>query len=325
MAARIRLARLVHSEGNRPESRGGNPEYPGSVNMTTKNRHEWKSALRLALWTVGTMILGVLPVQAGIANTKHNLSPSSAAGNNKVTAGTDEICVFCHTPHAADTTAPVPLWNKRLTTGATYTTYASLNSSSIDGEILPVGSISLACLSCHDGAQAMDNLINAPGSGGYDVTGGGTNGLVYTWSGSRVDTATGRMINSPTSLAMLGNDLSNDHPIGIKYCGGGPSASSPTTACVDPDFVAPSSGTVNGNQVFWVDTTGGTGARNKTDMQLYTRDFATGAGPSVECGSCHDPHADDTTPNPGGLPASGATFLRIANTNSAVCLACHVK
>ena len=293
--------------------------------MTTMKRHNWKSALRLALWTVGTMILGVLPVQAGIANTKHNLSPSSAAGNNKVTAGTDEICVFCHTPHAADTTAPVPLWNKRLTTGATYTTYASLNSSSIDGEILPVGSISLACLSCHDGAQAMDNLINAPGSGGYDVTGGGTNGLGYTWSGTRVDTATGRMINTATSLAMLDSDLSNDHPIGIKYCGGGPTAAAPGTACVDPDFVAPSSGTVNGNQVFWVNTTGGTATRNKTDMQLYTRDFATGAGPSVECGSCHDPHADDTVANPGGLPNSGATFLRIANTNSAVCLACHVK
>jgi len=170
----------------------------------------------------------------------------------------------------------------------------------------------------------MDNLINAPGSGGYDVTGGGTNGLGYTWQGARVD-ATGKLINSPTSLAMLGNDLSNDHPIGIKYCGGGPSNAAPATSCVDPDFVVPTSGVVNGNTVFWVDTAGGTAARNKTDMQLYTRTFATGAGPSVECGSCHDPHSDPTTPNPGGLPAAGATFLRIANTNSAVCLACHVK
>jgi hypothetical protein len=268
--------------------------------------------------------MGVLPAQAGIANTKHNLSPSSTAGNNSVSAGTDEICVFCHTPHAADTTAPVPLWNKRLNTGATYTTYATLNSSSIDGEILPVGSISLACLSCHDGTQAMDNLINAPGSGGYDVTGGGANGLGYTWQGTRVNAA-GMLTNSTTSLAMLGNDLSNDHPIGIKYCGGGPTNAAPGTACTDPDFVAPTSGVVNGNTVFWVDTTGGTAARNKTDMQLYTRTFATGAGPSVECGSCHDPHADPTTPNPGGLPSSGATFLRVANTNSAVCLACHVK
>lgn len=293
-----------------------------------RNNGGWGRPVAALFWTMLSLGLGVLPAQAGIANTKHNLSPSSAPGNNSVAVGggTDEICVFCHTPHAADTTAPVPLWNKRLNTGATYTTYATLNSSSIDGEILPVGSISLACLSCHDGAQAMDNLINAPGSGGYDVTGGGTNGLGYTWQGTRVDTATGRLINSTTSLAMLGNDLSNDHPIGIKYCGGGPNNATPGANCVDPDFVAPVSGVVNGNTVFWVDTTGGTAARNKTDMQLYTRTFVGGgAGPSVECGSCHDPHADAATPNPGGLPSSGATFLRISNANSAVCLACHVK
>jgi hypothetical protein len=282
----------------------------------TNRKWGWGGPLAVFLWA----LLGTLPVQAGIAATKHNLSPSSAAGNNKVTAGTDEICVFCHTPHAADTTAPVPLWNKRLTTGATYTTYATLNSGSIDGEILPVGSISLACLSCHDGAQAMDNLINAPGSGGYDVTGGGDLGLAYSWTGSRVN-ADGQMTNSATSLAMLGNDLSNDHPIGIKYCGGGPSSAAPGTACVDTDFIAPVSATVNSNLVFWVDTAGGTAARNKTDMQLYTRTFATGAGPSVECGSCHDPHVESGT----GTPAAGQTFLRIANTGSAVCLACHVK
>ena len=292
--------------------------------MNTKpQRARWGRTLSALFFTLFTLGLGVLPVQAGIANTKHNLSPSSAVGNNLVSAGTDEICVFCHTPHAADTTAPVPLWNKRLTTGATYTTYATLNSSSIDGEILPVGSISLACLSCHDGTQAMDNIINAPGSGGYDVTGGGTNGLGYTWSGTRVN-ALGMMTNSATSLSMLGNDLSNDHPIGIKYCGGGPTNALPSATCVDTDFVAPASGTVNGNQVFWVDTAGGTAARNKTDMQLYTRTFGTGAGPSVECGSCHDPHVETGTTT-GGLPVAGQTFLRIANTGSAVCLACHVK
>ena len=48
---------------------------------------------------------------------------------------------------------------------------------------------------------------------------------------------------------------------------------------------------------------------------IYNRSFAVaGAGPSVECASCHDPHRADTS-----------TFLRIANAGSAVCLACHVK
>lgn len=256
-------------------------------------------------------------VVAGISITKHNLG-STGTGTNKVTGsgatGTDEICVFCHTPHAADTTAPAPLWNKRLTTGSTYSTYATLNSSTIDGEILSVGSISLACLSCHDGAQAMDNIINAPGSGGYDVTGGGTNGLGWTWTGAGVD-SNGRMINSATTLAMLGSDLSNDHPIGIQYCGGGQFSATPTGACKDKDFVAPSNATINTNLVWWVDTTGGTaGTREKTDMILYSRAFTGGTGPSVECGSCHDPHS-----------STNNTFLRVSNTGSGVCLSCHVK
>jgi len=286
-----------------------------------------RRALGIFLWVIGTMSLGVLPVEAGIANTKHNLSPSSAAGNNRVAAagGTDEICVFCHTPHAADTTAPVPLWNKRLTTGATYTTYATLNSSSIDGEILPVGSISLACLSCHDGTQAMDNIINAPGSGGYDVTGGGANGLGFTWSGTRVD-VDGKMTNTATSLSMLGNDLSNDHPIGIQYCGGGMDNTGAITGCRDQDFNPATTATINGNQVFWIDT-GAPGTKQRTDLPLYVRPGeATATGPLVECGSCHDPHVSTGQAGPTGTGrVAGETFLRVSNANSAVCTACHVK
>ena len=48
-------------------------------------------------------------------------------------------------------------------------------------------------------------------------------------------------------------------------------------------------------------------------MILYTRNFAAGSGPSVECASCHDPHTETTT------------FLRTSNDDSAVCLACHIK
>lgn len=277
---------------------------------------------RLSLAALASSLLLIAaPASAGIAATKHNLSPSSTA-TNKVTAGTDELCVFCHTPHAADTSAPVPLWNKALPAAGGYTTYATLNSGSIDGTILSVGSISLACLSCHDGAQAMDNIINAPGSGGYNATGGGAPGLGYTWAaGARVD-LDGKLTNAATTLAMLGTDLSNDHPIGINYCGGGPNATTPAGACVDKDFFAPQSATINSNLVWWVDTAGGTaGTRDKSDMILYTRAFGGTNAPSVECGSCHDPHVETGT----GTPASGQTFLRIANTGSAVCLACHNK
>lgn len=275
-------------------------------------------------------LLAAFPAAAGIANTKHNLGSTNTRSGENATAGTDEICVFCHTPHAADTTAPVPLWNKALrtgVTGTTYTSYATLNTASLDGETLPVGSVSLACLSCHDGTQAMDNIINAPGSGGYDTTGGGANGLLTSagWSWA----ATGRvstegLLNS--GIASLGMDLSNDHPIGIAYCGGGISAGKTDAAanCKDKDFKSPTEGVINSKQAYWVDTSAGAGAgREKTDMILYTRAFAAGDGPSVECGSCHDPHVESSTTDTNSK--AGQTFLRIANTGSAVCLACHVK
>ena len=49
-----------------------------------------------------------------IRNTKHNfsatLTPGLPGGQSRVVSATTEgqICVFCHTPHAADTTAPGP-------------------------------------------------------------------------------------------------------------------------------------------------------------------------------------------------------------------------
>jgi hypothetical protein len=273
----------------------------------------------------------------GIAATRHNLGSATNAitGRNQVTGttattGTAEICVFCHTPHGGDTAAPAPLWNKRLGVagapagGGTYTTYASLSSPSIDGAIAAVGSISMACLSCHDGTQAMDNIINAPGSGGVLADGGAVAGLGYTWAGATVNTTTGALQSGP---ALLGTNLSNDHPIGIQYCGGGITGGSGTTvtgACRDQDFVALQTNTINSSQVFWVDT-GGLG-KQRTDLPLYTRGGST-AGPMVECGSCHDPHVStgQAGPTSSGGRVAGETFLRISNASSAVCTACHVK
>jgi hypothetical protein len=304
----------------------------------------WQSVRRY--WGVASaglctalFLLASTPASAQINTTKHNLG-SNSTQTNKVTGttadtGTAEVCVFCHTPHGADVTTPnaPPLWNKRLATGATYTTYANLNTPSTDGEILAVGSISVACLSCHDGAQAMDNIINAPGSGRYDTTGGGAAGLGYTWTGNVL--TDGRM--APTvalggvNVANLTGDLSNDHPIGIEYCGGGVSGSGSTVTagCRDGDFVTAANRLLtvsqNSNQVFWIETGTPDGNKTRTDLPLYTRTFTTrGAGPSVECGSCHDPHVAQDQSGPNGQTA-GATFLRISNASSAVCTSCHVK
>lgn len=244
-------------------------------------------------------------VSAGVVGSQHDLT--SGAGQGSTTA-TDEVCVFCHTPHGSDTAAPVPLWNKVLTPGAAYVQYSTLQTPSFDSTEAPVGSVSLACLSCHDGTQAMDVVINGPGSGNYNPLGGEIDG-----------TAIGVMTGTP--IPALGLDLTDDHPISMQYGGGGPLATDLDGTFAgtlgDLDFVAPEKDTVNANPIWWVDSPVGTaGTREKTDMILYARNDLGTVQPFVECGSCHDPHNDTS---------AGTSFLRIDNSASQICTTCHVK
>ena len=280
----------------------------------------WAGSAAVLLLTLG--MFGGSPALAGIASTKHNLG-SLTTGPNRF-SGTAEVCVFCHTPHGADATASVPLWNKTLPSAATYTTYNSLGTSSLDGATVPVGSVSIACLSCHDGVQAMNTVINAPGS---SLAGNAA------WAGGTWTNGTGKITSTAANLSAI---LNNDHPIGIQYGGGMVGNAAYTAGAIasaafkDKDFVGLQYASLNGNPVWWVDSGATANSRDKGDMQLYTRTGATalsgtsntttggtvlsGAQAFVECGSCHDPHVDNTV-----------TFLRISNANSAVCLACHIK
>ncbi len=270
---------------------------------------------RISTHIIATLVAGGLlaagPALAGIKGSKHDLGTGGAA--QATTAQTTEVCVFCHTPHGSNTGASAPLWNKTLPT-TTYTRYSSLGTATLDGSEVPVGSVSLACLSCHDGTQAMDVVLNAPGSGGYTATGAELDAL-------SIGTMTG------TPVPTLGSDLRDDHPVSIAYAGGACTGNT-TPTCIpanattgDKDFQTAQYASINGNDQWWVDTTpvgaGGTsGVREKTDMILYTRDFGGVNGPSVECASCHDPHEDVARP---------VSFLRVANDDSGVCLACHIK
>ena len=193
---------------------------------------------------------------AGIAGTKHNLS-TSGEGAIKLTAGTGEICVFCHTPHGADSGVSAPLWN-RARTGATFTLYSSPSLDALPGQ--PTG-VSLACLSCHDGTVAFDALRNLPGSGGFtDSTSVPSAG--WTFAGA----AAGNLM--PDGITKIGTDLSNDHPISMAYA----SAFSPSST----------SGT-NDHTTGFKDPTGDVFSNG---VRLY-------AG-QVQCASCHDPHRSDT-------------------------------
>jgi hypothetical protein len=275
--------------------------------------------------TAAGVLLAASAHAAGITATKHNLS-TTGTGTNHVTTGTDQICVFCHTPHGSNTSAAVPLWNKNIPTTATYQLYSTLNTSSLNGEVLAVGSVSMACLSCHDGTQAMDNMMNAPGAGGFNASGARPAGWVWTGANQTAGSLTGAITN-------LGADLKNDHPIGIAYCGGGLTGAAGVVSgtCADGDFISPAiastsdgrtatfkTATINTNQVFWIDLDA-SGTRGKADINLYTRTFAAGANrPSVECGSCHDPHVESKG-------SDNVMFMRVTTAASKICLSCHVK
>jgi len=194
---------------------------------------------------------------SNITQTKHNLS-YTGPGSITASAGqsNDELCVYCHTPHAANTAfTGAPLWNKKTPSG-TFTLYGVGGKTMAGTTSVQPLSPSLACLSCHDGASAINSMINMPGSGGWVAT-TGTNADFNTTTG-------GAAFTMPTSsVANLGTDLSNDHPVSIVYTAGKASLRATSDALT------------------------GTWAGGYTTVNQLLR-----AG-NVECGSCHDPHEGD--------------------------------
>jgi predicted CXXCH cytochrome family protein len=138
-----------------------------------------------------------------------------------------EICKACHAPHGNTAHADGdPLWNHTKTTATNFSMYSGL---SIQGTIdsAPSG-VSKLCLSCHDGTVSLDSY----GGGSADAT-------------------------KMTGLALVGTDLSDDHPISITY--------------TDPGLADKAA------------TDSGLGGKIEDDLLFET-------GTKVECGSCHDVH-----------------------------------
>jgi predicted CXXCH cytochrome family protein len=179
---------------------------------------------------IAGIIAWASPAEAvtSIANTKHNLTPTGP-GTFKAPEATG-LCVFCHTPHNA--LPQTPLWNRALS-GATYTLYTS---STLKAQVQqPTGSSRL-CLSCHDGTLAMGTL-RAP-----------QNGVQPT-------------LGVLTGKAVIGTDLSGDHPISFVY--------DSALAATRGELVDP----LGASKALHLDPKG-----------------------ELQCASCHDAH-DDRQPN----------------------------
>ena len=283
------------------------------------NKHWITAILVLACTLVGGDLFAGR--ESKISATKHNLS-STGPGTTKSTTE-DQICVFCHTPHGADTSkGPAPLWNKTLS-GATYTVYdsASLDAAVVQGvgdTRQPLGSSKL-CLSCHDGVMALGSVRVLRGKDNV-VIGGGTNVTMPAGSGA----TTG-------FTRLLGTDLSNDHPVSVTY--------NDTLATRDGELRSPTMSTGLKGQVLnrW-----GTvfGARQPLDSYkplLPLEPLGAGSAGQVQCTTCHDPHIRETDSGTTGTGEGNIKFLRTnrfqrdqptstySATNDIVCLACHDK
>jgi mono/diheme cytochrome c family protein len=270
-----------------------------------------------------------------IANTRHNLTqqPPEAGPGGIINAGVmdlqrnnyGEVCVYCHTPHGANTTIAAPLWN-RTTKVNTYQTYDLLNTGSITQPVSQPGANSLTCLTCHDGTTAVDAIVNMPGSGRYNaarITSDAA-ALLNEWRSPSLthDSLRGPdqgclVCHNPNgagaafpaagdfSAAAIGTDLRNDHPVGILF----PTAAGPGTDFNDPPRKE--------LRMAYFDRNGNARA-DANEIRMYN----TGEGYEVECASCHDPHG---VPSAGPGSQFNATFLRVGNASSAVCLTCHSK
>ena len=286
--------------------------------------------------------------QGGIAHTRHNMTQSTLTSGgggvmNPYRNNYADVCVYCHTPHGANANTAAPLWNRLLPT-TTYTTYDELNTSTLTQTVSQPGAASLPCLSCHDGSQAVDAIINMPGSGQYStaaqpwtyVATAGTSrsanhmGLSVSYLNTPGPGTVGGMFGAGSSCMSchnpsagtgdpgdatdftafnIGTDLRNDHPVGVNY---------PTTSGVGTDWNTPSGSVTRGAAVTTFFDENVNTRMDKGDIRLY----GSGSDSRVECASCHDPH---------GVPSAGVgstiypTFLRKTNTGSTVCLTCHNK
>ena len=141
--------------------------------MLPSNRKAWAGvALAAAAIAIGVSS----PSFSQIEGSAHDLS---ALHPNA------QICVFCHTPHGADTSVTdAPLWNHEVTTQ----TYELYNSPTLDATMEQPSGASRLCLSCHDGTVAVDSY-------------GGNQGVIFLGG----------------DLAIGADGLANDHPVSFLY------------------------------------------------------------------------------------------------------------
>ncbi len=238
-----------------------------------------------------------------IWNSYHNLSVYGLGPVSAVTgtAGTSEVCVFCHTPHKAVTSRV--LWNRNMQAWGLTTPTVDFGPLLENGEPSSTGTNtdksitlnedSIRCMTCHDGATSVGAVSWV--AAGYQtppisMTGSGQTGGVITQPGFFFGLATNA----------FGHDMSGNHPVSIPYSGSSFNGMSST----EGNFVPAAS------IVAW-----------------DAFDFLKGVSGAyhVECTSCHDVHGQQDPANSSTYPAHLGQMVRQGMNGSALCVVCHER
>jgi len=234
---------------------------------------------------------------------KHNLRGNPAntatykAAYDPANRRTDEICIFCHTPHSS--IPSTPLWGRKPTVTTSFGHYSS-TSLVIDNPGVrttsdynePNGSSRL-CLSCHDGATALGAVLNGPEipfDVGKQVIAPSTAAGSYNIFNPTI----GDVTNPPDSID--DDATKHHHPISFKY-------NSAVKTAIES-----------------VKGVGYTFPSPAPSIEQYVKLDRNGY---MQCTTCHNPHQD--------MSGQGSTVpfwvlgkgVSAADDYDTVCLSCH--
>ncbi|WP_136526179.1 hypothetical protein [Geomonas ferrireducens] len=254
-------------------------------------------------------VLGIVAVSASAAlggTTPGSGVVGSIHDMNQYTGATQDtqgrVCAFCHTPHHALTEGNdyLPLWSHQLPS-TTYIPYASATIDATITQATMMDGPSKLCMSCHDGAVAVDTH--------------------YATTANK--TLTSDAFGAPA--VGLEGSLNNDHPIGFVFDqSDGGVANGPVTGNppVSPSDSTQNNGPSGVHKDNWIRQKAATYIGNTT-LTIADRLYATSNGPIMTCATCHDVH---NKKNVDVVSATSVNYLLLSpNAGSQICLTCHIK
>ena len=209
---------------------------------------------------IGDPILGMDDPILGSKHDFANLNERAGVNAMQGVAFSDYgySCVYCHLPveeSGSNVEGSVPEWNRFSSNQKNIKMYSSVTTDSKASRINP---ISMLCLSCHDGTQAIDMVVFRPPTYSPEEDKSMHMAMGIEDDIEHCGKCHNGIIAHNIDAKVIGTDMRNDHPVSMRYAG---------LDWEDPDFRSP-------------DNEEGDGFKN--GVKLYDG--------NVECMTCHDVH-----------------------------------